>query len=193
MYSQYIYSILIDNIMSSEKVPHTHIMDYHPKPKTLRQKIEDIKSKFGVKLQDIELSYTNMKMNPNIGVYKTTYDNRLRGIHGVQSELFEENNQINKERNDLGKRVEQYVEAIQEEKQIEKMYKEKIYAMENSMTGSAGLRKNMTDSYKLQYSSNFFILLGIIMASIMIYIVFAKKIISGEVSIQPTNIIGSPL
>ena len=93
----------------------------------------------------------------------------------------------------LEKRIEQYVEAIQEEKQIEKMYKEKIYAMENSMTGSAGLRKNMTDSYKLQYSSNFFILLGIIMASIMIYIVFAKKIISGEVSIQPTNIIGSPL
>ena len=68
------------------------------------------------------------------------------------------------------------------------MYQEKIRAMETSMTGSAGLRKNMTDSYKLQYSSNFFMILGIIMASIMIYIIFAKKIISGELSIQPKSI-----
>jgi hypothetical protein len=174
--------------MSSEKVPHTHIMDYHPKPKVLRQQVEDIKSKFGVKLGGIDLYYTNMKMNPNISSYQTTYDNRLRGIHGIQSDLFEESNQINKERNDIGRRLEQYVEAIQEEKEIEKMYQEKIHAMETSMTGSAGLRKNMTDSYKLQYSSNFFMILGIIIASIMIYIIFAKKIISGEVSIQPKNI-----
>ena len=71
------------------------------------------------------------------------------------------------------------------------MYQEKIDAMRNSATGSAGLRKHLTDSYKLQYASNFFMILGIIMASIILYIVFAKKIITGEVSIQPGNMITS--
>lgn len=177
--------------MSSQTVPHTHIMDYHPKPKSLKQRVDDIYSKFSRKLYQIELDYVNTKMNPNISMFQTLYDKKLRGVHGIQSDLFEESKHIDKEQTNLGKRHEQYVQVIQEEKEIEKMYQEKIDAMRNSATGSAGLRKNLTDSYKLQYASNFFMILGIIMASIILYIVFAKKIITGEVSIQPGNMITS--
>lgn len=177
--------------MTSQTVPHTHIMDYHPKPKSLKQRVNDIYSKFSRKLYQIEFDYVNTKMNPNISMFQTLYDKKLRGVHGIQSDLFEENKHITKEQTDLGKRHEQYVQVIQEEKEIEKMYQEKIDAMRNSSTGSAGLRKNLTDSYKLQYASNFFMILGIIMASIILYIVFAKKIITGEVSIQPGNMITS--
>lgn len=179
--------------MSFEKVDNNHILDYHINPKVLRQRIKDIKSKFGVKLQGIDDYYVNMKMNPNITMYRTSYDNRLRGIHNIQSELFEENNKINKERADIDKRLKQYIDAIEKEKKIEKIYKEKIAAMTKAVSGSAGLRKNMTDSYKLQYASNFFMVLGIIITSIIIYIIFVKEIISGEVSIQPLSIVNAPL
>ena len=141
---------------------------------------------FSPKTAHIVNDYVNMKLNPTVGVYQTTYDNRLRGIHGVQSNLFETNTDINNDRSEIGKRLEQYVEAINDEKEIEKEYKQKIDALAKAGSGSAGLRKNMTDSYKLQYASNFFMGLGILMASLMLYIIFAKKIISGEVSIQPT-------
>ena len=70
--------------MSSEKVPHTHIMDYHPKPKSLKQRVDDIYSKFSRKLYQIELDYVNTKMNPNISMFQTLYDKKLRGVHGVQ-------------------------------------------------------------------------------------------------------------
>jgi|SaaInlV_200m_DNA_5_1039737.scaffolds.fasta_scaffold27873_1 hypothetical protein len=172
--------------MSSEKVDHTHILDYHTSPASLRQRVKDIQSTFSPKTAHIVNDYVNMKLNPTVGVYQTTYDNRLRGIHGVQSNLFETNTDINNDRSEIGKRLEQYVEAINDEKEIEKEYKQKIDALAKAGSGSAGLRKNMTDSYKLQYASNFFMGLGILMASIMLYVIFAKKIISGEVSIQPT-------
>lgn len=172
--------------MSSESVEHTHIIEYHPKPESLRQKVKDIQSKFSRKLYQIENDYVNAKMNPYVSSYENTYDRRLRGVHGIQTELFEENTEITKNQNEIGKRLEQYVQVINNEKVIEEDYKKKIEAVERLGTGSAGLRKNMTDSYKLQYASNFFLILGLIMGSIMIYIVFAKKIISGEVSIQPS-------
>ena len=128
--------------MTSQTVPHTHIMDYHPKPKSLKQRVDDIYSKFSRKLYQIELDYVNTKMNPNISMFQTLYDKKLRGVHGIQSDLFEENKHITKEQTDLGKRHEQYVQVIQEEKEIEKRYQEKLDAKRNSSTGSAGLRKN---------------------------------------------------
>lgn len=179
--------------MSSEKVEHTHIIDYHIHPAVLRQRLKDIVDKFSHKLSNIENYYINMKMNPNIGSYRREYDTRLRRIHRTQSDLFEEHHKINKERNDIAARLQQYVDAIQEEKKTEEMYKKKIEYINQVGTGSAGLRKNMTDTYKLQYASNFFMILGIILSSIIIYIVFAKKIISGEVSIQPKTIVGTPV
>ena len=172
--------------MSSTTIAHTNIIDQHPTPAALRQKVQDIKSKFSPKIADIENHYVNSKMNPTISMYQTMYDTRLHGIHGVQSSLFETSTEIGTDRDEIGKRLEQYVDAINDEKVIEEQYTKKIDALASTGTGSAGLRKNMTDNYKLQYASNFFMGMGLIMGAIMIYIVFAKKIISGEVSIQPT-------
>jgi len=91
--------------MSSEKVDHTHILDYHTSPASLRQRVKDIQSTFSPKTAHIVNDYVNMKLNPTVGVYQTTYDNRLRGIHGVQSNLFETNTDINNDRSEIGKRL----------------------------------------------------------------------------------------
>ena len=42
-------------------------------------------------------------------------------------------------------------------------------------SGAAGARKVLTDTYKLQYASNFFMVLGIIISMVMLYRVFSPS------------------
>lgn len=154
-------------------------------PYVYRQKRTDIQSTFNVKLSPIVDAYMNTKLNPNITEYQTRYESVLDNIHGVQSKLFELKNDITNELGTISDRNQKYVDAIDEQELIEYELKEKLRAIDAANSGSGGLRKNMTDSYKLQYASNFFLIIGIIMTCTVIYFVFAKDIINNKVSILP--------
>jgi uncharacterized protein YllA (UPF0747 family) len=80
------------------------------------------------------------------------------------------------------KKTEEIDDAMTAESDLNK----KIHALENSNSGAAGIRKNMTDTYKLQYASNFFLFIGLLLGIYLLYIVFGKDIVSGSVSIAPT-------
>lgn len=156
-----------------------------PNPDVYRQQIKDVKSTFSVKLSPIVDAYMNTKLNPNITEYQTTYDTVLDNVHSVQSKIFEIKNEI-KQQLDMDEDKNQiYIDAINEQKIIEQETKEKLRAIDNANSGSGGLRKNMTDTYKLQYASNFFLIIGIVIVSFAIYFVFAKDIINNKISLLP--------
>lgn len=154
-------------------------------PAVYKQKIADIKSTFSVKLNPIVNAYMNTKLNPDVTEYQTSYDTALSGIHDVQSRLFELKNEITNELDIITDKNKQYVQAIDIQKNIETNINNNIKSLNDVKSGSAGLRKNMTDTYKLQYASNFFMIIGLIITAFVIYYVFGKDIISGKVSISP--------
>jgi len=154
-------------------------------PDVYKQKIADIKSTFSVKLNPIVNAYMNTKLNPDVTEYQTSYDTALSGIHDVQSRLFELKNEITNELDIITDKNKQYVQAIDIQKNIETNINNNIKSLNDVKSGSAGLRKNMTDTYKLQYASNFFMIIGLIITAFVIYYVFGKDIISGKVSISP--------
>lgn len=157
-------------------------------PDVYKQKIADVKSTFSVKLDPVVNAYMNTKLNPNITEYQTTYDTVLNGIHETQSKMFELKNEISTALEVVTAKNEEYVRTIEQEKRVETNINNKINSLNNVRSGSAGLRKNMTDTYKLQYASNFFMIIGLIITTIVIYFVFGKDIISGQVSISPIPI-----
>ena len=151
-----------------------------------RQQLKDIESTFSATLSNVVNAYVNTKLNPNTTEYQTTYDNILQNIHSVQSKLFELKNEVKREHEKIGEHTEERVRIIKIEKRVENEIENKIQVLEEGNPGATGLRKNLTDTYKIQYSHNFFTIIGLILGFYLLFHMFGKRVFSGEVSIDPT-------
>jgi hypothetical protein len=147
-------------------------------PKFYTQKLDDIRSSFKVVLSEL--------VNLNSTSTQPIIDTANANADLIQDHLFQLENEVSVAYNGATDISNTYTEDIKSSMTLESVLNKKIQALENSNSGAAGMRKNMTDTYKLQYASNFFLFFGLLLGIYLLFIVFAKDIVNGSVSIAPT-------
>lgn len=144
-----------------------------PNPDEYRFKINDLGGQFSVKMDGIVDAYINTKLNPTNTEYRTIYDGKMTSINAIQSSLFEIENKVSTASENARTEIQTITTEIEENKARETSLKGRVNGLAEIDSGAAGARKVMTDLYKLQYASNFFLLIGIILGAIVIFKMFA--------------------
>jgi hypothetical protein len=103
--------------------------------------------------------------------YENVYTRMLAGVNKAKADAFELQNEVEVMSSEYRERVALLSSEIQTDRTRESNIVKEFEQAEDS--GAAGARKGLTDTYKLQYASNFFMFLGIILALVILYKVFS--------------------
>ena len=134
-------------------------------------KVAELDGQFNTKIASLSAAYVNTKLFPDNTEYQNVYTRNLSAINTIKSNMFELQNE-----------VEGSVENYRDKNNILSVKIKKERTRENGIvhdfeqaedSGAAGARKVLTDMYKLQYASNFFMVLGIVVALIIMFKMFA--------------------
>jgi hypothetical protein len=145
-----------------------------------RQKVYNVEQTFGRVLFAITNAYIAHKLNPIWGPYETRYNRALQEIHKTRADIYEIENEVDNATSKIDETINTYIKNINEQKEIETRLTNLIKGLEQDDPGAAGLRKGMTDTYKIQYVSNFFLVLGILLGIYILFYIFGKGLMSGE-------------
>lgn len=145
-----------------------------------RQKKYDIEQTFNVVLRDIVNTYIAYKLNPLWSPYQDRYNRELQKVHQTQANIFGLSNDVDSAIAAIDEEINKYIQEINEQKKLEEKLQGYLKGLEEDNPGAAGLRKGMTDTYKIQYASNFFLLLGILLGAYILIYIFGKSIMNGE-------------
>jgi hypothetical protein len=134
-------------------------------------KLEALSSSFKLQTSKISDAYVNHKLFPTNTEYENVYNRMLAGVNNAKSSMFELQNEVEVMSAEYRERVDVLSSDIQSDRTRENNIVKEFEQAEDS--GAAGARKVLTDTYKLQYASNFFMSLGIIMAILILYWIFS--------------------
>ena len=156
------------------------IMENYKPALFYRQKAYDIEQTFVVVLSNIVSAYIAHKLNPIWGPYEVRYNRELQKVHKTQADIFSLSNDVDSAIAAIDEEIDKYIREINEQKKIEEKLNGYLKGLEEDNPGAAGLRKGMTDTYKIQYASNFFLILGILFGAYILIYIFGKGIMNGE-------------
>lgn len=134
-------------------------------------KLNELVAGFNLLTKKLSDAYVNHKLFPTNTEYENVYNRILSGVHGAKSSMFELQNEVEVMSADYREKIDALSTDIQIDRTREDEIVKDFEQAEDS--GAAGARKVLTDRYKLQYASNFFMILGIIMAICILYWVFS--------------------
>ena len=134
-------------------------------------KLKELVAGFNLLTTKLSDAYVNHKLFPTNTEYENVYNRMLAGVNSAKSSMFELQNEIELMSADYREKIDVLSTEIQTERTREDDIVNDFEQAEDS--GAAGARKVLTDTYKLQYASNFFMCLGIIMAILILYWVFS--------------------
>ena len=134
-------------------------------------KLNALVAKFKLLTAKLSDAYVNHKLFPTNTEYENVYNRMLNGVQKAKSDMFELQNEVEVMSTEYREKIDVLSEEIQTERTREDDLVKDFEQAEDS--GAAGARKVLTDTYKLQYASNFFMILGIIMAMCILYWVFS--------------------
>lgn len=134
-------------------------------------KLNDLVAKFNLQTKKLSNAYVNHKLFPSNTEYENVYNRMLSGVNTAKSNMFELQNEVEVMSTEYREQIEGISREIQSDRTREDDLVKGFEQAEDS--GAAGARKGLTDTYKLQYASNFFMVLGIIMAFLILYWVFS--------------------
>ena len=145
--------------------------EIHNKVNAFLDKIKTSKEQLFSVLDDFAKYYVLHKKTPEIDEYKNVYKQSVSQIQGIQSDLFNVNNAVEKSSetiNQMKKEVD--ISILENKKKIEEL-ETKL----ESYTGFQGayiLKNDMMDMYNLQYLGNFCMFIGILFIVALFAILF---------------------
>jgi len=134
-------------------------------------KLKELAASFKVQTAKLSAAYVNHKLFPTNTEYENVYTRMLAGVNKAKADAFELQNEVEVMSSEYRERVALLSSEIQTDRTRESDIVKEFEQAEDS--GAAGARKGLTDTYKLQYASNFFMFLGIILALVILYKVFS--------------------
>lgn len=134
-------------------------------------KLARLVASFKVQTSKLADAYVNHKLFPTNTEYENVYTRMLAGVNKAKADMFELQNEVEVMSGEYRERVDILSGEIQSDRTRESDIVKDFEQAEDS--GAAGARKVLTDTYKLQYASNFFMFLGIILAMAVLYKVFS--------------------
>ena len=148
-----------------------HNLQYLP-PKVIYQAIRNMQNQEPRLLRNVFWPYINWKMNPQISRYQREWNNKYNSLQWHTMMLFWIRNFIQHFTDIVTDELNEIKKKIDIEKAKERKYKNEMKLIDRVNSGAAGAAKVWTDSYKLEYAGNLFIVLGILAGLYAISIVF---------------------
>jgi len=148
-----------------------HNLQYIP-PKVIYDAITNLGRQEPALLNNIWWPYINWKMNPRISKYERTFQSKKQALQWHTMMLFWIRNFIQHFTDIVTDELNEIKKKIEVEKAKERKYKNEMKQIDKINSGAAGAAKVWTDSYKLEYAGNLFIVLGILAGLYAISIVF---------------------
>ncbi len=134
-------------------------------------KLTSLAASFKVQTAKLASAYVNHKLFPTNTEYEYVYTRMIAGVNKAKADMFELQNEVEVMSAEYRERIDILSGEIQSDRTRESDIVKDFEQAEDS--GAAGARKVLTDTYKLQYASNFFMFLGIILAIAVLYKVFS--------------------
>jgi hypothetical protein len=155
-------------------------------------KLKELVSKFELQTSKLSDAYVNHKLFPTNTEYENVYNTILNGVRQAKSDMFELQNEIESRNREYREEIEILSSNIKEDRERETRLVKDFENADDS--GAAGARKVLTDRYKLQYASNFFMVIGICIALFVLYKVFTPNAtLSDNVIMNNIPTINNPL
>lgn len=154
-------------------------------------KLNSLVASFKLQTAKLSSAYVNHKLFPTNTEYENVYTRMLAGVNKAKSDMFELQNEIEVMSADYREKLEVLSTEIQSDRTRESDIVKDFEQAEDS--GAAGARKVLTDTYKLQYASNFFMVLGIIMAITILYWIFSPGATAPDSPVIDSPVIDSPV
>ena len=134
-------------------------------------KVKELDGQFKTKIASLSAAYVNTKLFPDNTEYQNVYTRNLSAINTIKSNMFELQNEVEGSTETYRDKNNILSVKINKERTREDGIVRDFEQAEES--GAAGARKVLTDMYKLQYASNFFMVLGIVIALIIMFKMFS--------------------
>jgi len=134
-------------------------------------KLKNLAASFKVQTSKLSDAYVNHKLFPTNTEYENVYTRMLAGVNKAKADAFELQNEVEVMSDEYREKVALLSSEVKLDRIKEDDIVKEFEQAEDS--GAAGARKGLTDTYKLQYASNFFMFLGIILAMVVLYKVFS--------------------
>jgi hypothetical protein len=143
-------------------------------------KLKGLSASFKVQTSKLSDAYVNHKLFPTNTEYENVYTRMLAGVNKAKADMFELQNEVEVMSSEYREKNDILSTEIQSDRTRESDIVKDFEQAEDS--GAAGARKVLTDTYKLQYASNFFMFLGIILAMVVLFKVFSPGATAPDVS-----------
>jgi hypothetical protein len=128
---------------------------------------------FSTTINTLSSAYVNKTLFPDNTEYQNVYNKKIKQVKKLETDLFvlqnELENAVDNDRN-IGDKIKKNIDkAENKENELTNVFN----IAEES--GAAGAQKVLTDTYKLQYASNFFMVLGIIISVFTLFMLFKPE------------------
>lgn len=153
-------------------------------------KIKTSKEQLFSVLDDFTKYYVLHKKTPDIDEYKNVFDQSVAQIQGVQSDLFNINNAVEKSSEMMNKmKLSIDISILENKKKIEEL--ETKLDSYTGLQGAYTLKNDMVDMYNLQYLGNFCMFVGILLICALFAVLFKSPIKVASVSSSSGSSSGS--
>jgi hypothetical protein len=149
-------------------------------------KLKNLAASFKVQTAKLADAYVSHKLFPTNTEYENMYTRMLVGVNKAKADMFELQNEVEVMSAEYREKIDILSNDIQSDRTRENDIVKDFEQAEDS--GAAGARKGLTDTYKLQYASNFFMFLGIILAMVILFKVFSPGSPSPDIPTPDTPV-----
>jgi SMC interacting uncharacterized protein involved in chromosome segregation len=139
-----------------------------------KNKLADYVESFPHMLDEFKKYYIFFNKNPDYNEYGQLFGNIKGNVQQIQSALFTETNNIEAVIEKINKEMVIINDKIKVAKKKNRTLKGKLGIVETTNNGVEEMIDDYKNTYNLQYFTNFTLLLGIIIASYIIFKVYKK-------------------
>ena len=135
------------------------------------EKIKTAKNQLFSVLDDFTKYYVLHNKSPDVDEYNTIYNQNVSQIQGLQTEIFNINNAVERSTESINKIKSTIDESISENKEKIAVLETQIDAL-NSGGDASIMKTDMVDMHNLQYLGNFCMFIGIVLVSVLFGVLF---------------------
>ena len=144
------------------------------KTSNIKEKLDTVNNQFFAALDDFTKYYVYVNKNPEVNEFQNFYSNSRGQLQSLTKDVFLINNDIEHQISEVNNNVQSISDKLIDEKELNVELTNLLSNLENTQNGSVILISDSKKLYNKQYVKNMELLVGILMASMVLRVVFKK-------------------
>ena len=143
------------------------------KTSNIKEKLDTVNNQFFA-LDDFTKYYVYVNKNPEVNEFQNFYSNSRGQLQSLTKDVFLINNDIEHQISEVNYNVQSISDKLIDEKELNVELTNLLSNLENTQNGSVILISDSKKLYNKQYVKNMELLVGILIASMVLRVVFKK-------------------